>query len=96
VPDLERALIHNGMSRRPGRSIVLVKSFPGGPTLITRLADGAEEYSDSMLAEVAKQLALASVDELRALVGSTLSTREWDDLVNHRCPGGINPYIGLR
>ena len=96
VRDIERALVRKGMRKRESHHTMFVKAYPGGPTLITRISHGLNEYSDSMLSEVAKQLALANVGEVRDLVECTLSAEAWDEKVTERCPSGVNPYIRFR
>lgn len=90
---LRRALERKGMTclREDGHHIMLVREYPGGPKLVTRISRGSKAgYDDFLLAKVGRQLGLHLI-EVKRLVECPMSTQDWDDLISERCTDGVNP-----
>lgn len=81
------------MERDESHHHMFRKTIAGVTHLVTRMSHGAREIDDHLGRLMARQLVL-QLSEFWNLIDCPLSADEWDALVEQRCVGGRNPFLG--
>ena len=93
VSDVERALLDKGMERDDAHHHMYRKTINGVTHLVTRISHSSREINDGLANLMAKQLCLR-LREFWDLIDCPLSETRWDQLIEERCSGGRNPFLG--